>query len=104
MNTSLWFGFPLKPFSYRAHTSCPLLLLCLTPLSLDFVPYKSRYRWIFLLFFFLAFTQFADFFSDRSAEISATEQWLELFLVNQAFGSHEVKVAIKFKKGAHSLF
>lgn len=30
--------------------------------------------------------------------------WLKLFLVNQTFGCHETKVAIKSKEVAHSLF
>lgn len=49
MKTSLWVGSPLEFVSYRTQTLLPLLLLCLTPLSLDFIPGGSR-QTTFLLF------------------------------------------------------
>lgn len=50
MKTSLWVGSPLEFASYRTQTLLPLLLLCLTPLSLDFIPGGSRQAFFFLLF------------------------------------------------------
>lgn len=50
MKTSLWVGSPLEFVSYRTQTLLPLLLLCLTLLSLDFIPGGSRQTWVILLF------------------------------------------------------
>lgn len=50
MKTSLWVGCPLEFVSHRTQTLLPLLLLCLTPLSLDFIPGGSSLTCFFLLF------------------------------------------------------